>query len=368
MSDVDAGLKPSYAPAWMGWLMAIAVASALLAALAVLMGPMDERVAAPGVVRPREYALVFPPPGGGVIQEVTGMPGGAVKAGDLLATLESDALRHEREALAHDLVRAESELADARAHEAAVAIAPISPEIAMQAAAAERLEAMAAERRRLVERMEQGGEGRAISLIELVRERMALQSLELERDRARAAAVLTAGPFGTAQRAMAAARVAATLAVTEGMRARLATLAEDLARHEIRAPVDGLLVSRSVRFPGEKALAGQALFKIARGTGVRLRLYAGEDRVGRIHPGMRVVFRPKSDPDRLRPLRSGAVTAVAPDRDLAADEADRPAVGSYAIDVDLTGDTADLPFGSTVDAEIILAKRPFWELLVRQRR
>lgn len=368
MSGSDAGLKPSYAPGWMGWLMAIAVVATLLSAVAVLVGPMDERVAAPGVVRPREYALVFPPPGGGVIQEVQGMPGSPVKAGDLLATLESDALRHEREALAHDLVRAEAELVDARAREQAAAVAPISPEIAMQAAAAERLEAMVAERRRLVERMEQGGEGHAISLIELVRERLALQSLELERDRARAAAGLTAGPFGTAQRGMAVARTAAATAVVEGMRARLAVLAEDIAKHEIRAPVDGVLVSRSVRFPGERAQVGQALFKIARGTGVRLRLYAGEDRVGRIQPGMRVVFRPKSDPDRLRPLRSGAVTAVAPDRDLAADEADRPAAGSYAIDVDLTGDTADLPFGSTVDAEIILAKRPFWELLVRQRR
>lgn len=368
MSGSDIGLKPSYAPRWMGVLIIVAVIATILAAVAVLIGPMDERVAAPGVVRPREYALVFPPPGGGVVQEVQAMPGSPVRSGDLLATLESDALRHEREALAHDLVRAESELADARAREAAVAVAPISPEIAMQAAAAERLEAMAAERRRLVERMEQGGEGHAISLIELVRERMALQSLELERDRARSAAVLTSGPFGAAQRAIAAARVAAAGAVVEGMRARLATLAEDLARREIRAPVDGVLVSRSVRFPGERAPAGQALFKIARGTGVRLRLYAGEDRVGRIQPGMRVVFRPKSDPDRLRPLRSGTVTAVAPDRDLAADEADRPAAGSYAIDVDLTGDISDLPFGSTVDAEIILTKRPFWELLVRQRR
>jgi multidrug resistance efflux pump len=351
-------LPHSQAPRWMAWLLGTAVLITCVAIATVLLGPMDERVTAPGVVRPGDYTLVFPAVGG-VVAEVPAEPGSTVRRGDLLARFDDADLVHERDVLVQQIAGAEADRADA---EARTALA-VPPELLLQAAAAPRLAQMVAERRRLLDRMEASGDGRGLSLIELVRERLSFQALELEHERATRVAELVSGPWAEAQRSAARSRVRAAEAALGVLRARLAGVEADLARRTVRAPDDGMLVSRAVRFAGERVEVGHALFKLARSGGNRLRLYAGEDRVDRLRPGQVVLFRPKSDPDRLRRPRTGRITTVALDRDLMHDDGDLP-TGTYAVDVDIDPDQPELPLGASVEAEIILGQRSFLYLLL----
>ncbi len=352
-------LPQSIAPRWMTWVLLLSGALVLLCAVVVLLGPMDERVLAPGVVRPSDYTLVFPT-AEGTVAEVTATPGMRVTHGQLLARLDCRELERERDTVVPTVARAEADLATA----AAAAVQAIPTEMSLQAAEAPRLRAMVDERRKLLERMEASGDGRGLSLVELVRERLAFQSLERELERAERVDGLLSGTWAQAARDAAQARVRASEATLAGLRARLEHIKTDIALREVRAPADGLLINRAVRFPGEKVVLGQALFKIAHGAGARLRLYAGEDRVNRIHPGMKVLFRPKSDPDRLRPPRSGVVEQVALDRTLEAEQGDGPPAGTYAIDVTIDQQDGDLPLGASVEAEIVLGHRRFIQLLM----
>jgi multidrug resistance efflux pump len=352
-------LPQSVAPRWMTWLWIFAVTVCLVAMVVVLLGPMDERVAAPGVVRPSDYTLVFPS-AAGTVAEVRAQTGSRVVSGDLLARLDCRELDRERDSLTQGVLRAEADLAIAQAG----VVQAVPHELTLQAAEAPRLRAMVEERRKLLERMEAAGDGRGLSLVELVRERLAFQSLERELERAERVDGLLSGVWAQAARDGALAHVRGAEATLAGLRTRLAHVQADIALHEIRAPADGLLVNRAVRFQGEKVELGQALFKIARGPGTRLRLYAGEDRVDRIHPGMKVLFRPKSDPDRLRGPRTGVVEEVALDRTLEAEQGDGPPAGTYAIDVVVDTTSGELPLGASVEAEVILGQRSFIRLLM----
>ena len=352
-------LPQAIAPRWMSRIFILAGVLCVLATCIVLLGPMDERVLAPGVVRPSDYLLVFPA-AVGTVAEVAAEPGARVTQGQLLARLDCRELERERDTVTQSVARADAELATAVAD----ALRAIPTDMSLQAAETPRLRSMVEERRRLLERMEASGDGRGLSLVELVRERLAFQSLERELERSERVVSLLSGTWAKASQDAADARVRAAEAGLAGLRARLAHIQTDIALREVRAPADGLLVNRAVRFRGEKVDLGQALFKIARGPGARLRLYAGEDRVDRIHPGMKVLFRPKSDPDRLKSPRTGVIEQVALDRTLDADQGDGPPAGTYAIDVAIDNQVGDLPLGASVEAEIVLGKRSFIRLMM----
>ncbi len=351
-------------PRWMTWIW---IAAAILTAVVLcgtLLGPMDESVLASGVVRPADYALVFPEVGGAVA-EVSASPGTHVKAGQILVRLETLDLDQERTTLDAGVSQAQADEAIAAAQLAATREAPLGPDLQFQATSVAHQEQVLVLRRDLLKRMEGLGESNNISLLELTRERLNVQAANLDLERSRQAAVLLGGGYARAQVAAAEARQRAAAAHVTALTARRALLDRELAQREVRAPADGLVVSRAVRYPGEKVELGTALFKLAYGTGTRLRLYASEDRVNRIKPGMTVRFRTRSDPDRLTPMSFGTVEEVALDRDLSKEDTERAdRRGSYAVDVAVGADVANLPLGAEVDAEIVLGVRPFWHLLL----
>ena len=117
------------------------------------------------------------------------------------------------------------------------------------------------------------------------------------------------------------------------------------------------------RFSGEKIEAGATLFKITDADRTELRLYASEDRVNLIQPGQLVRFRANNNPDRLAPLAVGRVSRVARDRDLSTSE-DSNSRGTYRVSVDIEKEPYPLAVGATVEAEIVLERRPFWRLLL----
>lgn len=360
-------LPRSTAPKWMTWTWIGSVVLTVVVLGGTLLGPMDEFVLTTGMVRPAEYALVLPQISG-QIASVEATPGMRVKAGQVLAHLDTLDLERERATLNADLAQAEADLAIALAQSSAVREAPLPPELLFQARSAQRQQQVVGMRHDLLTRMEGLGQSNNVSLLELTRERMNTLSAELDLERCRQAQTLLNGDYAKAQIAMGEGRDRAASARVAGLRERLTVLDQQLARRIIRAPADGLVISRAVRFPGEKVEQGTALFKLAFGTATQLRLYASEDRVNRIKPGMLVRFRTRSDPDRLHPMSIGRVEEVALDRALTKEDGESiEHRGSYAIDVttEISANPAtNLPLGAAVDAEIVLGERPFWHLLL----
>lgn len=354
-------LPRSTAPQWMTWTWISSVGLTLVVLGGTLLGPMDEFVLTTGIVRPADYALVLPQVSGQVA-EVLATPGMRVKNGQVLARLDTLDLERERASLNADIASAEADLAISLAQSTAVREAPLPPELLFQARSTQRQQQVVGMRHDLLARMEGLGQTNNVSLLELTRERMNTLSAELDLDRCRQAQNLLDGDYAKAQIAAGVARDRLAQAHLDGLHQRLIVLDQQLARRTIRAPADGLVVSRAVRFPGEKVEQGTALFKLAFGSAAQVRLYASEDRVNRIKTGMLVRFRTRSDPDRLHPMSLGRVSEVALDRALTKEDGEVTAHrGSYIIDV---ATDAEIPLGSEVDAEIVLGERPFWHLLL----
>lgn len=362
-ADADA-LRRSLAPRWMIWSWVAAAFVTLIVLAATLRGPMDEFVLATGVVRPADYTLVFPQ-ASGVVAEVAAHPGQEVKKDEVLARLDSLDLDRDLAEVDATLGQAEAERAIAEAQLAATREAPLSPDLLFQAQSSERQQQVVRMRHDLLDRLEVLGQTNNVSVLDLTRERLGVQSAELDLERAKQAKALLSGGYAQAQIAIVEARSKAASARCAALSVRRELLGRELERRVVRAPADGLVVSRAVRYPGEKVEIGTALFKLAYGVETQLRLYASEDRVNRIKPGMRVRFRPRSDPDRLTPMSIGTVAEVALDRALAKEDSEHPERGSsYAIDVAVERGRVALPLGAAVDAEIVLGERPFWRILL----
>lgn len=354
-------LPRSTAPRWMTWTWITSVGLTFAILGGTLLGPMDEFVLTTGIVRPADYALVLPQESG-LVAEVGATPGMHVKTGQVLVRLDTLDLERERASLNADITTAEADLAVSIAQSMAVREAPLPPELLFRARSTQRQQQVVGMRHDLLARMEGLGQTNNVSLLELTRERMNTLSAELDLDRCRQAQSLLDGDYAKAQIAVGMARDRLAQARLDGLHQRLIILDQQLARRTIRAPADGLVVSRAVRFPGEKVEQGTALFKLAFGSAAQVRLYASEDRVNRIKPGMLVRFRTRSDPDRLHPMSLGRVSEVALDRALTKEDGEVTAHrGSYVIDV---ATDAEIPLGSEVDAEIVLGERPFWHLLL----
>lgn len=356
-------LRRSLPPRWMTWAWIGALLGTLLCLSLTLLGPMDEFVLAQGVVRPADYALVFPATNG-TVARVEVASGDQVRTGAVLCRLDTTDLDQQAADLAISIAQARAALAIADAELAATRAAPVSQDLLLQARSLPHQREVVAMRRELLARMEQaGGEG-GLPIVELTRERLGVKAAEVDLERAAQAATLLDGGYAAAAIAVAEGRRAVAAAHLDGLTTRLAHLEAERERRIVRAPADGQVVSRAVRFTGEQVALGTALFKIAKGSATQIRLYASEDRVDRIKPGMLVRFRSRSDPDRLSRMSAGRVLSVALDRDLRQEDAERPQdSGAYAIDVAVDDLTA-LPLGAAVDAEIVLEARPFWRLFL----
>ena len=354
-------------PRWMAWSCITSIGVTVVVLVATLLGPMDEFVLASGSVRPAEYALVFPQVDGSVA-EVLAHPGMTVTKGQLLARLDITELERGRATLEAELAQAVADQAIAVSQLSAIRVAPLSPELLFLARSVDRHRQVVVMRHTLLERMEGLGQTNNVSLLELTRERLSTQAAELELERAQQAALLLEGDYAKAQVSAAEAQVQAAADRIKGLERRRVLIEGEVTRREIHAPADGLVVSRAVRFAGEKVQLGTALFKLAYGSATELRLYASEDRVHRIKPGMMVRFRTHSDPDRLTKMSLGRVQDVALDGALEKDEEQAHATrATYAINVSVKQASTELPLGATVDAEIVLGQRPFWHLLLLKR-
>jgi len=349
-------------PRWMhvAWITSLALT--VLATAICLLGPMDETVLAQGEIRPADYQLVFPL-AAGVVNEVAVLPGQRVLAGARMLTLDDQALQRDVAEVQASLTAAQADLAGAEADLAATRESPLPADLWLAAHSVPQRNATVMLQRDLLVRIETLAKSQEVPLTELLRERLNAQQAELELLRSTRANEMLTGVYASSQTAMRSAAVAAAKARCAGLEARKADLTVQLARHQILAPRDGLVLTRTLRFPGERVELGTALFKLAIGDGTTVRLHASEDRVNRLRPGMVVRFRPRSDPDRLAPMGQGHVIAVAPDR---SPDSEGSTTLTWAVDVAIDTDNRNLPVGAAVDAEIVLRRRAFWHLLTQR--
>jgi multidrug resistance efflux pump len=358
-------LPRSLPPRWMTWLWVAALCGTIVCLICTMLGPMDEFVLTQGVVRPADFTLAYPKVSG-TVDEVLVTVGERVNAGQVLCRIDSADLLRERADLEAELPQAQAALAIADANLAATRAAPVSTDLLFQAQSVARQREIVTMRRELLSRMEQAG---GLSLVELTRERLGVKSAEADLDRAVHAATMLDGGYGQAAIAGAEARRRQAEAQLQALAIKQHSLDTELERRLVRAPSDGVVVSRSISIPGEQLELGKPLFKISKGTDTQVRLYASEDRVDRIKPGMQVRFRSRSDPDRLSPFSIGRVVDVALDRDVDGAAAEHPELqGAYVIDITVTESRARLPLGAIVDAEVVIEKRPFWRLLLMRPR
>ncbi len=135
---------------------------------------------------------------------------------------------------------------------------------------------------------------------------------------------------------------------------------------EVKSHESGRVVSTARLFQGERVLLGAPLVKLVRGKEREIRIYATEDRIDRIKPGQKVRFRVRSNPDRLAPPAYAIITSVARDRDLMPEDKATPTRPTYYVKARVVQAEFELPLGARIDAEILLTKRQFWELIFLQ--
>lgn len=354
-------LRPVIPPIWLkAGLWAGGVAT-IICTFVVLLSPMDEYVTAPGVVRPADFAFVFSR-ADGILESVSLTDGMRVNRGDVLARLEDRDIRKEIVRLEGELDQARSELELAKIGTRKVTAAPVPPEFLFSALEVERQSEVREIQREYYEKLRELQRTGAASGSEMLNVRLQLIASEALLKRSQQANELFTGDYGAAARDEALARERVNEARVRALESQLAQARADLLRMEILAPESGVIISTARRFPGEKIRAGDTLFKITGTEGTELRLYATEDRVDRIAIGQLVRFRANNNPDRLAPLALGRVERVATDRDLESDP-DSENKNTYRVSVAVEKTPYPLAVGATVQAEIVIARRPFWRLL-----
>jgi multidrug efflux pump subunit AcrA (membrane-fusion protein) len=354
------------APSWMVKGMGLSFLGVIFFTGIILLSPMEEFVTCGGMVRAGDYTLVFSKEAG-LLEAIEVRDGEAVTEGQVLARLESWDVDRELTRLDSAMREADIELELARSTARKVTAVPAPPEFLFSAVEVERqreIQGLQQDYLRRLEELEQSGAASSVELLNLRLQLIATEALLKRNEQARD---LLEGDFGQAAADEAAERVRLLEARRASLEKEKNLLLAEKERLIIRAPRDGFILAISRVFIGEKIEPGFALFKISHGPGTELRLYATEDRIDRIKPGQLVRFRANNNPDRLAPMATGRVVEVARDLELSTNDPDIAQPNdrqSYRVKVKVENEPYPLTVGVTVQAEIVLGQRPFWQLLL----
>jgi HlyD family secretion protein len=251
----------------------------------------------------------------GSISELRVREGATVAAGDLIAIVESPGLHSQVNEL-------ESEAARARERAA--------PQSRVLRARAELLERQARQARADLARAEEGARAGVYS------------QRELEQARLQSDALLSQIAL---QRAEQADFDVASRADLQSAQARLESLRSRAEDTEVRAPMAGVVLWRSVEL-GEYVAVNQELFQIADTSTLQIEAVADESDIGRVQVGMPVAVRIPALPERPLHARVRQLFA-APDRERRA----------FRLDFEILDPIAGLRPGMSADCNVIIAER-----------
>jgi HlyD family secretion protein len=254
----------------------------------------DGRLILHGNVDLRQVALAFD--GSGRVAELRAEEGQRVKAGTVLAVLDTRTLR-----LRLDQARAQAEaqrlaLAKLQAGSRAEEIAQARSRV--DAAAAE-VERTGSELSRLREVAAETA-GRGVSALDMERAGTAVKVARARTSEQRDALRL-------AERGTRAEDIAVAAAQLKVAQAQVALLEHELALGELRAPSDGVIRSRLLEV-GDMATPQRPVFALALQQPKWVRVYVGEPDLGRVRPGMAARVWTDSHPRAL----AGTVGFISP--------------------------------------------------------
>jgi HlyD family secretion protein len=222
----------------------------------VVRGKAIDAVYATGTVEAEDRAQVKAKSSGSVA-EITVKEGATVKKGDLLARIDNPAV-------SYDLKRGQADLSAAAAQSGADAPQLLSLRGQWKAVQAELVSA-----RQDLDRIEQLSKSGSIS--------------QAETDRGRARVAQLEGTLAANEAQQRALRIDLS-ANTARQAANVQSLASRVSDTEVRAPLDGVVLGKSVDL-GEVVVVNQPLFKVGDVTKLILEVSVDEADIGRVHDG-----------------------------------------------------------------------------------
>jgi HlyD family secretion protein len=283
----------------------------------VVRGTAIEAVYATGTVEPFDRVIVKAKAAGAIDLKVR--EGAKVRKGDLIATIDSPALRH-------DLARGKADLW-AASQQGAVD----SPQLAALEAQARAIEAdlnTAKNDRARTERLVASGSVAQAQLDGLVD---------------RAAALEAQLQANVAQRRSL--RIDLTARAT-GSNAAVESLAARAADADVRAPIDGVVLDRFVE-PGEVAMINSPLVKIGTADSLILECAIDEADIGKVTIGKRVAISLYAFPQAIA---KGEIFEILPDADRSKK--------AFLTKVRFLDPPAGLRSGMTAEANVVIDERP----------
>jgi multidrug resistance efflux pump len=332
----------------------------LIAAIVLLL-PVDEKVPATGVVRAQDDVHVFSPQDG-LLAAIRCPEGTAVKKGDILFELDSILHTQRAASAAASLAEAEATLRLKEAQLQKTSGLPLPkefwhvPEELKQAN--ERLALAERECDRYETLSKTGGASRQDydrSLAQREVSRGEVEKIQEKLD------VLSRG-YREQVIAEAEAETAAAKAVVGRWKVERDNAAAMVERCLIRAPEDGIITLVEKRRPGMSVGAGEKLAHISRGPANRVKIFLAEEKIIRVAAGQEVIMRPLSIPWFKYGHAHGILRNVSTEPSFP--ESVPGGVRRYEAMVDVTESPVALAIGSTVDADVILRRRPMWQLLL----
>jgi HlyD family secretion protein len=282
-------------------------------------GTITASVRATGTLNPVTTVLVGSQLSGQVV-EILADYNTPVKAGQVVARLYGEQIRSRRDGARADLEQARADLAmrRAQADKSRALLLRSESTTRDQEAQATRARAQLAEARRTLTRQLELNE-RAVSsqnAVDQARTQVEVQNAALASAEAQIAALQAEIVGLKADIGLAEAQIASAQAVILAREAKLKDIEIDLARTEIRSPVDGVVVKRDVELGQTVAasLSAPTLFTVAQDLR-EIDIYANVDEadVGRLKAGQSVTFTVNAYPNRtfegqVRMVRLGAQT------------------------------------------------------------
>ncbi len=282
-------------------------------------GSIVAAVSATGTINPTATAIVGSQVSGQVV-EILADYNSNVRAGDVLARLNSEQIRAKFDAAQADLnqARAANQIQKATIEKVSADIERLNATRADVEASARRADAQLADAQRTLARQEDLRRGGISSEVALQQAQIQALSLAAARDQAQAQIRATAAQIQAlaAERKVAEGQLLSSEAQIAQRQAVLRQIEVDIRNSEVRSPVDGVVIQRSVELGQTVAASLQAptLFLVAQDL-TKIEIYANVDEadVGRVREGQEVTFSVTAFParefqGRVKTVRLGSQT------------------------------------------------------------
>jgi HlyD family secretion protein len=318
-------------------------------------GPITASVRATGTLNPVTTVLVGSQMSGQVV-EILADYNSPVKAGQVVARLNAETIQSRRDAARADLAQARADLAMRRAQaDKSRALLGRADAVARDLLAQrDRVRALAAEAQRNLDRQTElnARSVGAQNTLEQARTQVEVQRAALASADAQIASNEAEIVGLKADIALAESQIRSAEAVILQREAKTREIEIDLARTDIRSPVDGVVIKREIELGQTVAasLSAPTLFTIAQDLR-EIDIYANIDEadVGRLKPGQAVTFSVSAYPNRtfagaIRMVRLGAQTVQN--------------VVTYTAVIGVDNDDMALLPGMTANLQIVTDERP----------